>query len=67
MATPWGRTRMSALKQAAGITEKNASGRASGSRYFLLSRVRKFLKENPNWTESKIYFRVVKKPDAAKR
>lgn len=55
VATPWGRTRMSALRRAMGLTQKNSSGRATGGRYFLISQVRKFLRDNPTWTETQVY------------
>lgn len=47
---PWGRSRMSALKRSMGIE----------GRYFLVSEVRKFLKDNPKWTESMVYIRKPK-------
>jgi len=42
---PWGRTRMSAIKKAMGIT----------GRYSFLSEVRQWLRQNPNFQQRDIY------------
>lgn len=48
---PWGRSRMSAIKRAMNIT----------ARYFYVSEVREWLKENQNFREADIYPRKPKK------
>jgi hypothetical protein len=47
---PWGRTRMSAIKKAMGIT----------TRYFFVSKVRRWLRDNPDFTEVRVYRRQSK-------
>jgi hypothetical protein len=48
----WGETRMSAVKKAMGIT----------GRYFFLSEVRKFVRDNPNFRVRDAYPRWKTKP-----
>ena len=46
LGKPWGRTRLSAIKNAMGISEV---------RYFFLSEALKFLRANPTFSQAQIY------------